>query len=161
MDSRIATEMVFDLGIGDIFSVRVAGNVAAEKEFGSIEYGCAVAGAKVLLVMGHTRCGAVNATIDLIAQETDAKTATKCDHIGSITNTISTAVLEETSTEKDRTSANEAFSDRVTELNVLQTIQNIRQQSTALCRLIDDEKLIIADAVYDVRTGEVHFLDQF
>ena len=129
MDSRIATEMVFDLGIGDIFSVRVAGNVAAEKELGSIEYGCAVAGAKVLLVMGHTRCGAVNATIDFIAQGTDAKTATQCDHIGSITNTISTAVLEETTTTENRTSANEAFSNHVTELNVLQTIRKIRRYS--------------------------------
>ena len=159
MDSRIATEMVFDLGLGDIFSVRLAGNVAASKALGSIEYGCAVAGAKLLLVMGHTRCGAVNATIDLVAKGEDPAKATGCEHIGAITSCICTAIDLETTIKEDRTSKNEAFSDRVTELNVRQTMREIPEKSGTVKRLIDEGKVRIAGAVYDVRTGKVRFLE--
>ena len=159
MDSRIATEMVFDLGLGDIFSVRVAGNVAAEKELGSLEYGCAVAGAKVLLVMGHTRCGAVNATIDLVSKQADPAEATGCEHIGAITSHITEAIESETTITQDRTSANESFCDRVTELNVRQTMEEIPKKSRAIRKLIDEGKLLISGAVYDVKTGKVAFLE--
>ena len=159
MDSRIATEMVFDLGIGDIFSVRVAGNVAAEKELGSLEYGCAVAGAKVLLVMGHTRCGAVNATIDLAANKQDPKEATGCEHIGAITQVINQAIDSETTITEDRNSKNEAFSDRVTELNVRLTMKSIPQKSEAIAKLVREGKVIISGAIYDVKTGKVKFLE--
>lgn len=159
MDSRIATEMIFDLGLGDIFSVRVAGNVAAEKELGSLEYGCAVAGAKVLLVMGHTRCGAVNATIDLVSKQANPAEATGCEHIGAITSHITEAIESETTITQDRTSANESFCDRVTELNVRQTMEEIPQKSRAIQKLIDEGKLLISGAVYDVKTGKVAFLE--
>lgn len=159
MDSRIATEMVFDLGLGDIFSVRLAGNVAASKALGSIEYGCAVAGAKLLLVMGHTRCGAVNATIDLAAKGVDPASATGCENIGSITSCICKAIDLETTIKEDRTSKNEAFSDRVTELNVRQTMKTIPENSGTIRRLVEEGKIRIAGAVYDVRTGLVRFLE--
>ena len=159
MDSRIATEMVFDLGLGDIFSVRLAGNVAAAKGLGSMEYGCAVAGAKLLLVMGHTRCGAVNAAIDLVAQGADPVEATGCDHIGGITDCVQKAIEQETTITEDRTSANETFSDRVTELNVRQTMKEIPEKSGTIRRLVEEGKVRIAGAVYDIRTGRVKFLD--
>ena len=159
MDSRIATEMVFDLGLGDIFSVRLAGNVVSEKGLGSIEYGCAVAGAKLLLVMGHTRCGAVNATIDLLAKGENPEKATGCDHISAITNSISSAIDLETTTKENRTSANEEFSDLVTELNVRRTIESIPEKSGTIRRLAEEGKIHIVGAVYDVRTGKVRFLD--
>ena len=159
MDSRIATEMVFDLGLGDIFSVRLAGNVAAAKGLGSMEYGCAVAGAKLLLVMGHTRCGAVNAAIDLADKGADPVEATGCDNIASITDSIRKAIEMETDTKDDRTSANETFSDRVTELNVRQTMKEIPEKSGTIRRLVEEGKIRIAGAVYDIRTGRVRFLD--
>ncbi len=158
MDSRIATETVFDLGIGDIISVRVAGNVAAEKELGSIEYGCAVAGAKVLIVMGHTRSEVVNATIDLIADGKNPREATGCDHIEAITSSITRAITSETSTTSDRRSSNEAFGEAVTQLNVLQTIRDIQEQSATIKGLVDSGKMKIVGAIYDVRTGKVRFL---
>jgi carbonic anhydrase len=159
MDSRIATEMVFDLGLGDIFSVRLAGNVADAKALGSIEYGCAVAGARLLLIMGHTRCGAVNATIDLHAKQADPHEATGCENIESITSCICKAIDLETTITENRTSSNELFSDLVTELNVRQTMKEISEKSGTVRRLIEEKKIRIAGAVYDVRTGLVKFLD--
>ena len=159
MDSRIATEQIFDVGLGDIFSVRVAGNVAAEKELGSIEYGCAVAGAKLLLVMGHTRCGAVNASIDFVSQGSDPKEATGCDYLTEITSVIERSIAKETSTTEDRTSANEAFSNRVIELNVRETMRDIVERSHAMRRLVDEGRVKVVGAVYDVSTGQVRFLD--
>ncbi len=159
MDSRVATEMLFDLGLGDIFSVRLAGNVAAAKGLGSMEYGCAVAGAKLLLVMGHTRCGAVNATIDLAAKGADPVEATGCDNIHGITSCIQKAIEQETTITENRTSANEDFSDRVTELNVRQTMKEIPEKSGTIRRLVEEGKVLIAGAVYDVRSGRVKFLD--
>lgn len=159
MDSRIATEMLFDLGLGDIFSVRVAGNVVAEKELGSIEYGCAVAGAKALVVMGHTRCGAVNASIDFVAQSADPKKATGCEHIGSITDHIARVIQTEKTFRENRVSSNEAFSLRITELNVRQTIRETLSRSRALRGLVEAGKVIAVGAIYDVRSGKVNFLE--
>lgn len=158
MDSRIATEMVFDLGLGDIFSVRVAGNVAADRVLGSIEYGCAVAGAKVLLVMGHTRCGAVNATIDLVSSGADPREATGCDNIHGITDLISRSIELEKETQENRSSKNEAFSERVAELNVHLAIDDIKERSSTMARLADEGKILIQGAIYDVKTGVVRFL---
>ncbi len=124
-----------------------------------MEYGCAVAGAKLLLVMGHTRCGAVNAAIDLAAQGADPVEATGCDHIGGITDFVQKAIEQETTITEDRTSANEAFSDRVTELNVRQTMKEIPEKSGTIRRLVEEGKVRIAGAVYDIRTGRVKFLD--
>ena len=159
MDSRIATEMVFDLGLGDIFSVRLAGNVVSDKGLGSIEYGCAVAGAKVVLVMGHTRCGAVNATIDLLAEGKNAAEETGCENISAITNCICKAIELETDTKENRTSKNEEFADLVTELNVRQTMKAIPEKSGTMRRLVEEGKIRIEGAVYDIRTGKVRFLD--
>ena len=81
IDSRTPAELIFDLGVGDIFSVRIAGNITSRKVLGSVEYGCAVAGAKLILVMGHTRCGAVTAAVDLVGSAETAAEATGCQHL--------------------------------------------------------------------------------
>ncbi len=159
MDSRISTEMIFDLRLGDIFSVRVAGNVAGEKELGSLEYGCAVAGAKVLLIMGHNRCGPINTTIDLVNKNTDPVEATGCKHISTFATQITEVIKSETTITKDRTSENEDFTNRVTELNVRRTMAEIPQKSDAIRKLVDEGQLIIAGAIYDVKTGQVSFLE--
>ncbi|MGB0582800.1 MAG: carbonic anhydrase [Limisphaerales bacterium] len=156
MDSRVGPEAIFDAGIGDIFSIRVAGNIVSTEALGSMEYGCGVAGAKVVIVIGHTRCGAVNATIDLMGK--DAVEATGLGNIASVTGPIGRAVEQETSETEDRSSKNEDFSIRVTELNVLQTIKDIREKSSVIDKLAGGDDFQIVGAVYDVRNGEVRFL---
>ena len=157
MDSRISTEMVFDLGIGDLFSVRVAGNIAFDKALGSIEYGCAVAGSKLLLVMGHTRCGAIKASIDLANQKKTALEATGCEHLDSIVEVIQHAIKAETSAH-DQSSENELFVHSVTELNVRQSMETITEKSSTIRKLVADKKVLLVGAIYDVTTGEVRFL---
>jgi len=156
MDSRVGPEVIFDAGVGDIFSIRVAGNIVSPEALGSMEYGCGVAGAKVVIVIGHTRCGAVNATIDLMGK--DAVGETGLGNIASVTGPIGRAVEQETSESADRSSQNEDFSIRVTELNVLQTIKDIRENSAVINKLAEGEDFQIVGAVYDVRNGEVRFL---
>lgn len=158
MDSRIATEMVFDLGIGDIFSVRVAGNVAFNKALGSIEFGCAVAGAKLLLILGHTRCGAVKATVDLVAQGKTALEATGCENLDSVVDEISKSVRAEKETLDDRSAANERFVDRVARVNVEHTIHTILERSQTIQRLVNEGQIMIIGGIYDVKSGEVEFI---
>lgn len=160
MDSRVSTEMVFDLGIGDIFSVRVAGNVAFDKALGSMEFGCAVAGAKLLLVMGHTRCGAVKATVDLVSKGKSAMEATGCENLDSVVDLISQSVKCETHTTDNRTADNEQFVDNVARLNVENTIKLILEKSPSLKNLVDQKKIIIVGGIYDVKTGVVDFFNE-
>jgi len=160
MDSRVATEMMFDAGLGDLFSLRVAGNVAAEQELGSMEYGCGVAGAKLILVLGHTRCGAVAATVDLVASGDDKANAGEgFDNLSVITNKIAHCVHEETETQCDRHGKNEDFVKRITELNVKKTMDDIYQKSSVLRNLIDEEKILLVGGIYNVQTGEVEMLN--
>lgn len=159
MDSRVATEMLFDVGLGDIFSLRVAGNIAAEQEIGSMEYGCGVAGAKLILVLGHTRCGAVSATVDLVAKGEDgAESGEDFNNLSVITNKIAHCVHEETETQCNRSSENEGFVKQVTKMNVQQTMKDVYQKSSVLRKLIDEEKIILLGGIYNVETGEVEFL---
>ena len=159
MDSRVATEMMFDAGLGDLFSLRVAGNVAAEQELGSMEYGCGVAGAKLILVLGHTRCGAVAATVDLVAGgDANANAGEGFDNLSVITNKIAHCVHEETETQCDRNGKNEDFVKRITELNVKKTMDDIYQKSSVLRNLIDEEKILLVGGIYNVQTGEVEML---
>jgi carbonic anhydrase/SulP family sulfate permease len=159
MDSRVATEMIFDLGLGDVFSIRIAGNVTSEEELGSMEYGCALAGAKLLLVLGHTRCGAVTSTIDLVADGADVLQVGDYENLAAITGPISESVRAETETVSERNGRNEAFVTRVTVLNVRRTMCAIREKSGTLRSLIDDGKIVLIGGIYDVATGEVEFLD--
>lgn len=157
MDSRTSTELIFDLGLGDIFSIRVAGNIALDDALASMEYGCAVAGAKLILVLGHTRCGAVKATVDFAHRQVDACAASGCDHIKAITNYIHQAVEAERDTRGDRSAHNEAFVDRVARLNVQHTMEVIRQRSTTLRGLVERKQIAIVGGLYCVTTGRVEF----
>lgn len=159
IDSRTPAELVFDLGLGDIFSVRVAGNIARDKVLGSIEYSCAVAGAKLVLVMGHTCCGAVNAAVDLLASQKTAAEATGCVNLDSLITEIQTSVdlsgikpLEDWAPPEKA-----AFSNEVARRNVLRTIRVIRERSQTLDELVRAGKIAIVGALYDVQTGRVSF----
>lgn len=157
IDSRVGTEMVFDLGLGDIFSCRVAGNIAGTKILGSMEFACKVAGAKLIVVLGHTKCGAVKAACDLVESETDPAEATGLTNLGALTGPIGEAIRMEHETKVDRTGQNAAFVDRVATLNVGAVMNYIQANSPALKKLIDSGELGIVGAMYDVNTGKVVF----
>jgi carbonic anhydrase len=150
IDSRVSAELIFDQGVGDIFSVRVAGNIVNEDLLGSMEFACKLAGTRVVLVLGHTSCGAVKGACD------DAR-------LGNLTTLISKikpAVQAVTQPEEpaDRTSQNLQFVDEVAETNVRLTMDNIRRLSPVLKVMEEDGEIIIAGAMYDISSGEVRFL---
>ncbi len=160
IDSRTPAELIFDLGMGDIFSVRVAGNVAGSKVLGSIEYACAVAGAKLILVMGHTRCGAVTSAVQFKESEADPDQATGCQHIGDITRDIEESIdVERLSGFQELSkSEQEAVVNDVARRNVARVAQSLRTRSKALDDLARDGRIAIVGAVYDVVTGDMEFL---
>jgi carbonic anhydrase/SulP family sulfate permease len=159
IDSRTPAELIFDLGLGDIFSVRIAGNIARDKVLGSMEYSCAVAGAKLVVVMGHTSCGAVNAAVDLLANQKTAAEVTGCVNLDSLITEIQTAVdVTKLKGHELRSPAEKAaFANEVSRQNVLRTIRKIRERSSTLDALVRDGKLAIVGALYDVKTGQVSF----
>jgi carbonic anhydrase len=159
IDSRAPAELIFDQGIGDMFNVRLAGNVASPKALGSLEFACKVAGAKLILVMGHTRCGAVKATCDFVHQGVDPVAATGLTNLGSIVEPIAEAVRLETQTSDDRSAKNSAFVDRVAAINVRNTIEWIKDNSPTLASMSRNGEIAIVGAMYDVATGQVEFLD--
>jgi carbonic anhydrase len=161
IDSRSPAEIIFDLGLGDIFTIRIAGNVVREKVLGSLEYGCAVAGAKLIVVMGHTRCGAVTASVDLKYSGKGAKEATDCDHLDIIFSEIQKSV-ELTDAPKYAGSddaAKRLIVDEVARKNVSHSVQLIHQESAMIRRLIEAKKIAVVGAMYDVVSGEIRFYE--
>jgi carbonic anhydrase/SulP family sulfate permease len=159
IDSRTPSELVFDLGLGDIFSVRVAGNIARDKVLGSIEYACAVAGAKLVVVMGHTRCGAVNAAVDLLCSNQTAEAATGCANLDSLISEIQLSIDGDKCKGWKQWAPPEqaAFANEVARRNVLRTMQVLRDRSETLDRLVREGKVAIVGGLYDVHTGQASF----
>lgn len=159
IDSRTPTEIIFDVGLGDIFTVRIAGNIAPDKVIGSLEYACAVAGAKMILVMGHTRCGAVNSAVELTAKNLSALKATGCEHLDSVVDEIRGTIDESKLnafgawTEDQKAE----FADGVAALNVQRTMSVLRGTSRKLRELEEQGQIKIYGALYDVRTGHIRF----
>lgn len=149
IDSRVPAEVVFDQGIGDIFSARVAGNFINTDILGSIEYGCKVAGSKLVMVLGHTACGAVKGA---------------CDHVelGNITSMLSKIMPAvdnvKTVEGEKRDSSNATFVNNVVEENVRLAIENIYTHSVILKEMEELGQIEIVGAVYDVKTGQVTLL---
>jgi carbonic anhydrase len=145
IDSRVPAELVFDQGIGDVFSARVAGNIINDDILGSMEYACKVAGSKIVVVMGHTKCGAVTAA---------------CKHVelGNITTLLKKIKPAVEKFEKP----NEEMSDDTIELvsieNVKIAIERIRKESSILAEMEDNKEIEIVGAIYDVHSGKVSFL---
>ena len=140
IDSRATAEQLFDQGVGDLFNARVAGNIVNEDILGSLEYACHVAGSRLILVLGHTACGAVTA-------------ATQKVELGNIT-----ALLSKITPVVDSLDKNTAV-DKVAEHNVKHSISRIRKESAILKDMEDSGKIGIQGAMYDVATGKVRFLD--
>jgi carbonic anhydrase len=142
IDSRVPVELTFDQGIGDIFSARVAGNIINEDILGSIEYACGFAGSKAILVLGHTKCGAVTAACQGV----------ELGNITALLSKVKPAIKEV----QERTGEIEV--EEVTKSNVLQSIIEIREKSTLLADLEKEGKIKIVGAVYHVESGVVSFL---
>lgn len=150
-DSRTATELIFDQGLGDLFSVRLAGNIASRKAIGSLEYSCKYLGSKLIVVLGHTNCGAVKAACDGFTG----------GHIGEITKMIFPAVEAETETKENRSSANNEFVGHVCTLNVKTQIDTIWNSSYILRDMLNQGQIGIVGGVYDLATAEVNFPEQY
>ncbi|HET6243800.1 MAG: carbonic anhydrase [Bacteroidetes bacterium] len=147
IDSRTSAELIFDQGLGDVFSVRIAGNIINEDILGSMEFGCKVAGAKIIVVLGHTKCGAVKGA---------------CDHVemGNLTALLAKirpAVEEEKTVENNRNSGNADFVEKVATINVKLTVKNIMERSPILKEMIENGQIGIVGGTHDISTGEVIF----
>ncbi len=151
IDSRVSAELVFDQGLGDIFSIRIAGNFVNEDILGSMEFACKLAGTKLVVVLGHTSCGAIKGA---------------CDHarLGNLTALINkiepaVAAVKEPSDENQRNSGNLEFVDKVSAKNVELTINNIRERSNVLIEMEKQGEIKIVGGMYDISTGAVDFYE--
>jgi carbonic anhydrase len=149
-DSRAPVELLFDQALGDIFSVRLAGNIASDKGVGSLEYACKYLDSRLIVVLGHTHCGAIKAACDDFRD----------GHIGEIINLIRPAMRKEKTVKENRNSENEEFVAKVCELNVKNQIKQILHSSEIIEDLLAQHKLGLVGAVYDITTGHVKFLEE-
>ncbi len=162
IDSRVPVELVFDLGIGDVFSTRVAGNIIGTKSLASLEYAVCVANVKLVVVLGHTRCGAVTSSVQMIGQNKDICEATGCAHLNSIVEEVEHAVDRADcarAVTKDGDEFEE-FVDSVAAENARRTVDEIVNRSEAIRKRVDAEQVLVVPAMYDVRSGEIRFLDE-
>lgn len=151
IDSRVSAELVFDQGLGDIFSVRIAGNFVNEDILGSMEFACKLAGTKLIVVLGHTACGAIKGACD------DAKMGNLTKLIEKITPAVN-AVKEPVDT-SIRNSKNAEFVDEVAKTNVQLTIDRIHAESPILAEMENNGEIKIVGAMYDINTGAVAFFE--
>ncbi len=147
IDSRTSAELIFDQGLGDIFSIRIAGNILNEDILGSMEFATKVSGTKVIVVLGHTKCGAIKGA---------------CDHVemGNLTtllNKVQPAIYEEKATKADRTGSNAVFVRNVTEINVRLTIDRIRRESPIIADMEKSGEIKIVGGLHEIETGQVVF----
>ena len=149
IDSRVSAELVFDQGLGYIFSIRIAGNFVNEDILGSMEFACKLAGSKLIVVLGHSKCGAIKGACD------NAKLGNLTAMLGKIMPAVE-AVKEPS---ENRNSGNSEFVEKVSHTNVDMTIQNIKKQSPVLKEMLDRGEIAIVGAMYDVETGEVTFME--
>lgn len=156
IDSRNSSELIFDLGIGDVFSVRIAGNIARDKVLGSMEYSCVVAGAKLIVVLGHTSCGAVTSAVQSHGHPNMIKETTGCTHIDPLLDEIHLSIPEDRRAPEDEDEFNR-YVDEVALRHVERTMRKIPRESSALRELIDRGEVGIVGALYDVKTGRVEF----
>ena len=149
IDSRTSAELVFDQGLGDIFSARIAGNILNADILGSMEFATKMVGSKVIVVLGHTKCGAVKGACDSL----------QMGNLTTLLNKIQPAVYEEKTTEQNRTGKNTEFVENVATLNVKLTMERIRRESVIIRELEEAGQIKIIGGKYDVDTGAVEFFE--
>ena len=147
IDSRTSAELIFDQGLGDIFSIRIAGNIINNDILGSMEYSCEIAGSKIIMVLGHTKCGAIISACNQINR----------GHLTGLLAKIRPAIELEVETGEKRNGHNLSFVANVSRLNVGNMLHQIREQSSILATLEKEEKIMIIGALYDIDSGAVSF----
>ena len=149
IDSRTSAELIFDQGLGDVFSIRIAGNIINEDILGSMEFGCKVAGSKIIVVLGHTKCGAIKGACDHL----------KMGNLTALISKIQPAVYDEKSELENRDSSNSEFVEKVAAINVKRSVHAIMERSPILKEMIEDGSIGIVGGVQDITTGEVSFYE--
>ena len=161
IDSRAPAELIFDLGLGDMFSIRIAGNFARRKVIGSLEYACAVAGSRLAVVLGHTSCGAVTAAVDSYLTGKTALEMTGCENIGVLLDEIQQSIVPSQMTGQfDDPAVKKQLVNDVARNNVFRAVGHIREESRVLDRLAEQGEIAIVGALYDVDTGLVEFFPE-
>jgi carbonic anhydrase len=147
IDSRTSAELIFDQGLGDIFSCRIAGNVLNEDILGSMEFACKLAGSKAIVVLGHSKCGAIKGACD----------GAKMGNLTALLSKIQPAVDMETETTENRSSSNAEFVERVAQLNVEMVQRQIVERSDVLAGMLERGEIALVGGMYDVENGTVEF----
>ncbi len=150
IDSRTSAELIFDQGLGDIFSIRIAGNALCEPVLGSMEFACRIAGSRLIVVLGHTSCGAIKGACDGV----------QMGHLSTLLNLIQPSVYFERSVTENRTSSNHDFVDKVSRIQVVRGVEGVVERSGVLRSMIEAGELGLIGAMYDVNTGSVEFYDE-
>jgi carbonic anhydrase len=150
IDSRTSAELIFDQGLGDIFSIRIAGNIINDDILGSMEFACKIAGSKLVVVLGHTKCGAIKGACDHL----------QMGNLSTLLNKIQPSVYYERTVTGNRTSENEEFVGKVARIQVKRSVETIIQQSLILREMVEKGEIGLIGALYDVETGLVEFLDE-
>ena len=148
IDSRTSAELIFDQGLGDVFSIRIAGNILNEDILGSMEFATKVVGTKIIIVLGHTKCGAIVGACNNV----------ELGNLTALLDKVKPAIAIEKETTENRTGSNVRFVDNVTTNNVIHTIERIRSESPIILDLENTGAIKIVGAIYNVDTGSVNFL---
>lgn len=150
IDSRTSAELIFDQGLGDIFSIRIAGNIINEDILGSMEFACKIAGSKLIVVLGHSKCGAIKGACDNV----------QLGNLSTLLNKIQPAVYFERETTENRTSQNAEFVANVATIQVKRSVEAVIEQSLVLREMVENKEIALIGAIYDVETGKVEFLEE-
>ncbi len=150
IDSRTSAELIFDQGLGEIFSIRIAGNVINDDILGSMEFACKIAGSKLIVVLGHTKCGAIIGACDNV----------QMGNLSTLLNKIQPSVYFERTTQKNRNAKNGDFVEKVARIQVKRSVENVVEQSVILRKMIERNQIGLIGAIYDVETGQVEFLEE-
>lgn len=150
IDSRTPAELIFDQGLGDVFSIRIAGNIVNEDIIGSLEFACKVAGSKLIVVLGHTNCGAIKGACD----------EAQLGYLTQLLEKINPAIEQEHSFKEHRNGSNLAYVNEVAKINIRNSIQHILDKSSIIRELIAQRAIKIIGGLYDVTSGEVMFFDE-
>ncbi|MBA2249206.1 MAG: carbonic anhydrase [Chitinophagaceae bacterium] len=149
IDSRTSAELIFDQGLGDIFSIRIAGNILNEDILGSMEFACKMAGSKLIVVLGHTRCGAIEGACNNIV----------LGNITALLSKIKPAIEQETETLKERNGNNPLFLQNVTRNNIFLSVEKIKERSSILNDMENSQEIKIIGGLHDIETGQVIFYE--
>jgi carbonic anhydrase len=150
IDSRTSAELIFDQGLGDVFSVRIAGNIINEDILGSMEFGCKVAGSKIIVVLGHSKCGAIKGAYDHV----------EMGNLTALLSKIRPAVDDEETITQNRNSSNAEFVEKVSIINVKRTVKSILERSPILKEMIENGEIGIVGGTHDLTTGQVTYFDE-